>query len=273
MPDAAQAGPQARPPLRLRLRSSIVGLYGTLAVASTSLFISWPITVWHYAYSWPGFNFIRVPARFVVLTLLALAVLTASSFERLTRGCTRRAVHGLDSRARRSPARRGRDPAVQGRIFHARRAGHRPLARHPAGAIRFRGGSGPTNNRTIGAPADRSDASFDGALATHRARLQRDQAATARGVVPRPARISGQGQRGEPPRPWRSLHRRAHRAVRRQRLAGSGGAARSVPSSSGSCMSKVRGGCMNSCPDRICSKQFGEGDWARNDSPGRPEFR
>jgi len=94
VPDAVRAESQPHAPLGPRLRSSVVALYGTLAVVATSLFISWPINVWQYVYAWPGFNFIRVPARFVVLTLLALAVLAASGFERLTLRCTPRAYFG-----------------------------------------------------------------------------------------------------------------------------------------------------------------------------------
>ena len=94
VPDAAPAESQPHAPLGPRLKSSVVALYGTLAVVATSLFISWPINIWQYVYAWPGFNFIRVPARFVVLTLLALAVLAASGFERLTRRCTPRAYFG-----------------------------------------------------------------------------------------------------------------------------------------------------------------------------------
>jgi hypothetical protein len=89
VPDAA-SGAAPRPQLRARLRTSVDGLYGTLAVVATLLFLPWPVNVWQYAYAWPGFSFIRIPARFVVLTLLALGVLAASSFERLTRGINAR---------------------------------------------------------------------------------------------------------------------------------------------------------------------------------------
>jgi len=39
--------------------------------------------LYRLVYSWPGFSFIRVPSRFTILSLLAIAILAAAGFERL----------------------------------------------------------------------------------------------------------------------------------------------------------------------------------------------
>lgn len=64
-------------------RRNLVFLYLLLAVASTMMFIEWPIEVWRYVYWLPGLNFIRVPSRFIILTLLALSVLAGFGFDRI----------------------------------------------------------------------------------------------------------------------------------------------------------------------------------------------
>jgi hypothetical protein len=88
VPDTGSSATQVLP-LRARMRQSVAGAYGLVAMAATSLFVSWPTNLWRYAFAWPGFNFIRVPARFVILALLGLAVLSNSAFERLMRGRSR----------------------------------------------------------------------------------------------------------------------------------------------------------------------------------------
>jgi hypothetical protein len=60
--------------------------YAVLAAASAALFVQWPLDIWRFVYWWPGFNFIRAPARFMILTLLALSVLAAIGSERITAG-------------------------------------------------------------------------------------------------------------------------------------------------------------------------------------------
>jgi hypothetical protein len=47
------------------------------------MFIDRPFELWRYVYWLPGFNFIRVPSRFIILTMLALSVLAAAGFDRL----------------------------------------------------------------------------------------------------------------------------------------------------------------------------------------------
>jgi hypothetical protein len=44
-----------------------------------------PFGAWQYIYWLPGFNFIRAPSRFMILGVLALAVLAAFGFDSLTR--------------------------------------------------------------------------------------------------------------------------------------------------------------------------------------------
>ncbi len=69
---------------RQPLRGDATWFFATLAVLSTVVFVSWPIEVWRYIYWLPGFNFIRVPSRFILLVMLCLAMLGALAFERLT---------------------------------------------------------------------------------------------------------------------------------------------------------------------------------------------
>lgn len=57
--------------------------YGLLATLSVLLFIDGPLSLWPWVYSWPGMNFIRAPSRFMILTMLCLAVLAGAGFERL----------------------------------------------------------------------------------------------------------------------------------------------------------------------------------------------
>ncbi len=59
--------------------------YSLLAVVSVLLITGPPLSLWPLVYWLPGFNFIRVPSRFVILVVLALSVLSALGFEWLTR--------------------------------------------------------------------------------------------------------------------------------------------------------------------------------------------
>lgn len=58
-----------------------VACYTLIAVVSILLISGPPISLWPLVYWLPGFNFIRVPSRFVILTALALSVLGAAGFE------------------------------------------------------------------------------------------------------------------------------------------------------------------------------------------------
>ena len=70
-------------PLRTRLRENWTAFYVTLGTLATLMFIAWPFELWRYVYWLPGLNFIRVPSRFIILTMLALAVLAAFGVDRL----------------------------------------------------------------------------------------------------------------------------------------------------------------------------------------------
>ncbi len=57
--------------------------YSLIAVLSTLMFVEGPFELWRYVYWLPGLNFIRVPSRFIILTMLALAVLAGMGFDRI----------------------------------------------------------------------------------------------------------------------------------------------------------------------------------------------
>ena len=71
-------------PGRRGLREHPTAFYLLIAVLSTLVFVDWPFELWRYVYWLPGFNFIRVPSRFIILTMLALSVLAALGFERIS---------------------------------------------------------------------------------------------------------------------------------------------------------------------------------------------
>ena len=70
-------------PARRRLRDNATAFYFLLAVVSTMMFVAWPFELWRYVHWLPGLNFIRVPSRFIILTMLALAVLAGFGVDRL----------------------------------------------------------------------------------------------------------------------------------------------------------------------------------------------
>lgn len=68
-----------------RARSSgAPGLYLAMLLTTVWLAIGPPFGIWQWVYWMPGLSFIRVPSRFTLLGCLALAVLVAFGFERLT---------------------------------------------------------------------------------------------------------------------------------------------------------------------------------------------
>ena len=79
-------------PARRRLRDNMMAFYCLIAVLSTLMFVDRPFELWSYVYWLPGFNFIRVPSRFILLTMLALAVLAGMGFDRIAVRASRRAA-------------------------------------------------------------------------------------------------------------------------------------------------------------------------------------
>lgn len=71
-------------PAARRFRDSPAPFYAMVAIVATLMFIEWPFELWRYVYWLPGFNFIRVPSRFIILTMLALAVLAGLGVDRLS---------------------------------------------------------------------------------------------------------------------------------------------------------------------------------------------
>jgi hypothetical protein len=69
---------------RGRLRTSPAAFYALLTVLTACLAAGPPIGLWPLVYWLPGFNFVRVPSRFVILGVLGLAVLAGIGFDRLT---------------------------------------------------------------------------------------------------------------------------------------------------------------------------------------------
>jgi hypothetical protein len=76
--------PASTGPKRARFRENYVAFYLLIAVLATMMFIDRPFELWRYVYWLPGLNFIRVPSRFILLTLLALSVLAGFGFDRIT---------------------------------------------------------------------------------------------------------------------------------------------------------------------------------------------
>jgi hypothetical protein len=77
-------------PPRRRLRENTTAFYLLIAVFSTLMFVDRPFELWRYVYWLPGFNFIRVPSRFIILTMLALAVLAGLGFDRIVARASRK---------------------------------------------------------------------------------------------------------------------------------------------------------------------------------------
>ena len=72
-------------PQRETRRASATGFFLVLALISTLMFVTWPVDTWRHVYWLPGFNFIRVPSRFILLVMLCLGMLAAVAFDRHTR--------------------------------------------------------------------------------------------------------------------------------------------------------------------------------------------
>ena len=68
--------------LRTRVRTSAVIFYTVLAIVSFWIFLRPPFGLWPFIYWLPGLNLIRMPSRYMIVTLLALSVLAGAGFER-----------------------------------------------------------------------------------------------------------------------------------------------------------------------------------------------
>ena len=66
------------------LRTNAAVFYGLLTVLAYLLSAGPPLGLWPLVYWLPGFNFLRVPSRFILLAVLGLAMLSGIAFERLT---------------------------------------------------------------------------------------------------------------------------------------------------------------------------------------------
>jgi hypothetical protein len=77
---------------RRPLRDNTTAFYFLIVVMSTLMFVDRPFELWQYVYWLPGFSFIRVPSRFIILTIMALAVLAGMGFDRIAARASRTAT-------------------------------------------------------------------------------------------------------------------------------------------------------------------------------------
>ena len=75
--------PRTRIAARLPDRRNPVPIYCVVVAVSVWIAIGPPLGAWPLLYRLPGFNFIRVPSRFMLLAVLGIAVLAGAGFERL----------------------------------------------------------------------------------------------------------------------------------------------------------------------------------------------
>lgn len=93
---AVASWPARRPPPQRRalwwvdLRENHVAFYLLIGVISSAMFIAWPIELWRYVYWLPGLNFIRMPTRFIILTMLVLSVLAGTGVDRIAARLSKR---------------------------------------------------------------------------------------------------------------------------------------------------------------------------------------
>jgi hypothetical protein len=73
-------------------RDRFVLFYLLLAVVSTMMFVAWPVDWWLHLHWLPGLSFIRMPSRFIILTVLALSVLAGFGVDRLAARLSKRAA-------------------------------------------------------------------------------------------------------------------------------------------------------------------------------------
>jgi len=68
---------------RSPMRNNYVAFYCLVGVTATLMFVSWPFELWKHVLWLPGLNFIRIPSRFIILTMLALSVLAGFGIDRI----------------------------------------------------------------------------------------------------------------------------------------------------------------------------------------------
>lgn len=76
---------------RRPFRTNAALFYGLLTILCYLLSAGPPLGLWPLVYWLPGFNFLRVPSRFILLAVLGLGILSAFGFERLTGALTTKA--------------------------------------------------------------------------------------------------------------------------------------------------------------------------------------
>ena len=79
-----------RPRRRDDWRRDGTGFYAALGLISLLMFTPPPFGIWRFVYWLPGFNFIRMPSRFITMVVLCLGVLLAAAVDRLTGGLSSR---------------------------------------------------------------------------------------------------------------------------------------------------------------------------------------
>ena len=84
------------------------------------MFVSWPFELWDHVHWLPGLNFIRIPSRFIILTMLALSVLAGFGVDRIAARLSKSIGGRSDAVHRRITARastrRIRSPACRSPI-------------------------------------------------------------------------------------------------------------------------------------------------------------
>ena len=188
-----------------------------------------PFGLWGWVYWLPGFSFIRVPSRFLLLGYLALAVLAAFGFDRLTSG--------------RTVSRRAAAAGVGALLlceFAVVPLGVRPytltippiraVAGAAAGAVRDRRAARSrfAERRHPGPLEHALHALLDRALRPDRRGVQRHQAAGVHGRAPGADAVPRRGEPRPADAPRRDARRPAHRLDPAVRARGGRGAVRTV---------------------------------------------
>ena len=156
-----------------RLRDNWTAFYLVIAVVATLMFIERPVEIWRYVHGLPGLSFIRIPARFVILTMLALAGLAGIGFDGLVVRASRHAR--MIAMLIVAALLLGEAACIRWLVCRSRRdTADRPVARLAAQAVRRGGSAGSASIRYGGAraPANAGDAACHGALAANHPRLQ-----------------------------------------------------------------------------------------------------